>query len=79
MQNKTRQFYPPEVLEEIIKINSHCLAANPTDRIPIDKAFHRMQNLAFSLWDMEDKEGNLITSIYKIAGELEWKLSIERA
>jgi hypothetical protein len=79
MQTKRRWSYPPEVLEELIKINSCCLAMNTKDCIHINEVFHRMQDLAFSLWDMEDKEGNSIISIYKIAGESEWKLPTERA
>jgi hypothetical protein len=78
VQTKTRRSYPSEVLEEIIKINSCCLAMNPKDYIPIDEAFHKMNDLAFSLWDMGGKEGNPITLTYKIAGESEWKLSKER-
>jgi hypothetical protein len=61
MQTKTERSYLPEILEEIIKINLCCLAMNPKDRIFIDKAFHRIKDLFFSLWDMEDKEGNSIT------------------
>jgi hypothetical protein len=78
VQIKTCRFYLPEVLEELIKINSRCLAINPKDHIPIDEAFHRIQDLAFSLWDMEDKERNSITPTYKIAGGSEWKLLTER-
>jgi hypothetical protein len=78
VQTKRRWSYPPEVLEELIKINSRCLAMNTKDRIHINEAFHRMQDLAFSLWDTKDKEGNPIISIYKIAGESEWKLPTER-
>jgi hypothetical protein len=78
MQTKTRRSYHPEVLEEIIKINSRCLVMNPTDRISIDEVFHRNQDLAFSLWDKEDKEGNSIAPTEKIAGVSEWKLLTER-
>jgi hypothetical protein len=39
---------------------------NLKDHIPIDENLHRMQNLAFYLCDMEDKEGNPITLLYKI-------------
>jgi hypothetical protein len=66
VQTKIERSYLPEILEEIIKINLRCLAMNPKDCIFIDKAFHRMKDLSFSLWDMEDKEGNPITRDYKI-------------
>jgi hypothetical protein len=79
VQTKTERSYPSELLEEIIKINLRCLAMNPKDHILIDKAFHRMKDLVFSLLDTKDKEGNPITSIYKIAGESELKLSTEHA
>jgi hypothetical protein len=71
VQIKTGRSYLPEVLEEIIKINLRCLAMNPKDRIPIDKTFHRMKDLAFSLLDTKDKERNPITPDYKISGESE--------
>jgi hypothetical protein len=78
VQTKTYRFNIPEVLEKLIKINSRCLAINLKDHIPIDEAFHRIQDLAFSLLDREDKEGNSITPTYKIAGGSEWKLLTER-
>jgi mannosyltransferase OCH1-like enzyme len=65
VQTKTGRSYLPEILEEIIKINLRCLAMNHKDGIFIDKAFHRMKYLSFSLWDTEDKEGNPITRIIK--------------
>jgi hypothetical protein len=52
---------------------------NPKDCILIDEAFHKKNDLAFSLWDTEGKEGNPITLIYKIVGESKWKLSKERS
>jgi hypothetical protein len=79
MQTKTEQFDPSEVLEELIKINSHCLIMNIKDHIPIDEALHRMQDLTFSLYGTEDKERNPITLTYKLAGRSEWKLPTERA
>jgi hypothetical protein len=79
VQTKTERSYLSELLEEIIKINLCCLAMNLKDHIPIDKAFHKMKDLAFSLLDTEDKEGNPITLIYKIAEESEWKFSTEHA
>jgi hypothetical protein len=77
VQTKTYRFYLPKVLEELIKINSRCLAMNPKDRIPIDEAFYRMQDLVFSLCGMKDKEENPITQTNKIAGRSEWKLLTE--
>jgi hypothetical protein len=52
---------------------------NLKDCILIDETLHRMQDLAFSLCDTEDKEGNPITSIYNIAEGSEWKLSTAHA
>jgi hypothetical protein len=66
ISTKTKQFYPPEVLKKLIKINSLCLAMNSKGFLPIDEALYRMQDLAFTLWDTEDKEENPIIQIYKI-------------
>jgi hypothetical protein len=66
MQTTTGKFYPKLVLEKINEAIVKCFFINPGDRLIINEISSELQELAFSLWDMEDKEGNTIIPIYKI-------------
>jgi hypothetical protein len=64
-----------KINQDIIK----CFSLNLEDCPAINGINSELQELVFSLWDTEDKEGNSIIPIYKIVGESELKLITEYA
>jgi ATP-dependent RNA circularization protein (DNA/RNA ligase family) len=66
IQTANGKFYPKLVLEKINEVIVKCFPLNLENCPIINKINLELQDLAFFLWDMKDKEENSIISTYKI-------------